>query len=672
MKNGKSILLYAALLFLVILALNYRVLNSYFIGDDFDSIGAAHDKSPRALLKLFYSDWWHFHPNWTKHFSEIIPIHETSGFLRPLVSISHRIEYLLYGTHPFGYHLTNVLLHFFNALFISLIANQIMGGHYPIVGFLVGLLFAVNPLRFETVGWISPRAELMTAFFNLSSFYLYIRYHSNKSLIYYVLSLLSFSLALFCKEIAIVFPMLIIGYDLMREFKVEFNDLEVSTNFFALVRKNIVTWMPYLITLAAYLVLRKVALGVFLGGYGEYHYQFDIRVKLSILTKFLNYSVFATHFRETVLPTPQEIASVLSLLGLMGFLLMTRYNHLNWRLLNFGILFFVIPYIPIFSYMAPNPWVFYLPVTGLSCILVAFLFSLPKKQISFVLSLLLIVFHASHQFKYNKDFAVAGSITKKVSDQVQSYVKNFREGDTIVLIDVPQTYATAWAFPLQSALESALDRPFADDLTKRFRIKQTLLYDKAEFYRPSLREVLLSAKNEPEDRVHFLRWNDDTSNLDQWRLPQFLDLRKAKIENPENVNISPVRFNKDTRLCLTTNSPSKITYTVTIDERLFLSFGIVCKSFKEDKVNGVLFEISADSDGKREKLFSKYFDPHNTDTSEKWNDHEIDLRSYRGKQVSLSFSNRLSKPEDKSDWYTLVGWGDVRLVSKPDRRQPRD
>jgi len=77
----------------------------------------------------------------------------------PLTWLSFSLDHALWGLDPFGFHLTNVLLHGANAaLFASLTASP-----------TAALFFALHPLRVESVAWITERSDLLSAFFLLAA-----------------------------------------------------------------------------------------------------------------------------------------------------------------------------------------------------------------------------------------------------------------------------------------------------------------------------------------------------------------------------------------------------------------------------------------------------------------------------------------------------------------------
>src|SRR5438034_1268770 len=81
-----------------------------------------------------------------------------------------------------------------------------------------GLVFALQPIHSEPVAWISGQTDLWATFFVLLSACTFIRarqlqQQKRPNLLVYLLSLLSFVMALFSKESAIALPVALVAYD---------------------------------------------------------------------------------------------------------------------------------------------------------------------------------------------------------------------------------------------------------------------------------------------------------------------------------------------------------------------------------------------------------------------------------------------------------------------------
>ncbi len=85
----------------------------------------------------------------------------------------------LFGLNPWGHHLTSVLLHALNAGLVFALLQQMTGATWR--SLLVAALFALHPLRVESVAWVSERKDVLSGFFGLLALMAYARYAEAKS-----------------------------------------------------------------------------------------------------------------------------------------------------------------------------------------------------------------------------------------------------------------------------------------------------------------------------------------------------------------------------------------------------------------------------------------------------------------------------------------------------------
>lgn len=131
------------------------------------------------------------------------------GYYRPLVSLSLMADFLLWGPRPFGFHLTNVLLHGAISVLVFLFLCRVFpqrGG----VALASALVFAVHPVHCESVAWISGRTDLVATGLMLASLLALTAAPARRWGL--PRSLLCFLLALFAKESALVLPLLAGAY----------------------------------------------------------------------------------------------------------------------------------------------------------------------------------------------------------------------------------------------------------------------------------------------------------------------------------------------------------------------------------------------------------------------------------------------------------------------------
>ena len=100
------------------------------------------------------------------------------GNYQPVTILSYSLEYQFFKLNPFGYHLTNLILHLFNCLlvfwFIAMLSGR--GG----VALITAILFGVHPLHVESVAWISERKDVLYAFFFLGAAICYLKFFREK------------------------------------------------------------------------------------------------------------------------------------------------------------------------------------------------------------------------------------------------------------------------------------------------------------------------------------------------------------------------------------------------------------------------------------------------------------------------------------------------------------
>jgi protein O-mannosyl-transferase len=162
----------------------------------------------------------------------------THGYFKsytPLALLSHALDYAVWGTDARGHHFTNLLLHAMNTVLVFLLALMIFtrwrrggpvkslfresireAGWDSIAGAIVAaLLFAVHPLRVESVSWVSDRKDLLATFFLLPSLMWYLEAQGEMQFrrFQYALSVVLFGLAALTKSFVIVTPAFLVLAD---------------------------------------------------------------------------------------------------------------------------------------------------------------------------------------------------------------------------------------------------------------------------------------------------------------------------------------------------------------------------------------------------------------------------------------------------------------------------
>lgn len=132
---------------------------------------------------------------------------------RPLLTLTYFLDYSLWGLKPFGYHLTNIILHTSCGILLYLLA--LMLGLNNRGALLAGLLFVLHPVNSEAVSVVSFREEPLSFLFVALAFILYLKMlvARRRRPLFYCASLSAFLLALCSKEMAITLPPLLALHD---------------------------------------------------------------------------------------------------------------------------------------------------------------------------------------------------------------------------------------------------------------------------------------------------------------------------------------------------------------------------------------------------------------------------------------------------------------------------
>jgi tetratricopeptide (TPR) repeat protein len=129
----------------------------------------------------------------------------------PLTSLSHMLDCQLWGLHAGGHHFTNVVLHTIAVVLLFLVLKQMTGAIWRSA--FVAALFAIHPLRVESVAWISERKDVLSAIFFTLTLGAYFHYARSPSLGRYVTMSIMFALGLMSKSMLVTVPLILLLLD---------------------------------------------------------------------------------------------------------------------------------------------------------------------------------------------------------------------------------------------------------------------------------------------------------------------------------------------------------------------------------------------------------------------------------------------------------------------------
>jgi len=181
----------------LLLAAFARSLGNEFVWDDRRQIVENHlIQHNRFFWTALRSDVWAFRSEGG-----------SSNYYRPAAVLWMIVNHRLFGLHPFGWHLANLLAHAGVTALVFLVVRELKAP--PAGTALTTWLFAVHPVHVETVVWPSASVDLQVALGVLSAYWLYVRHRGRGRPGITLLAAALYATAMFAKETAVVFPALL-------------------------------------------------------------------------------------------------------------------------------------------------------------------------------------------------------------------------------------------------------------------------------------------------------------------------------------------------------------------------------------------------------------------------------------------------------------------------------
>jgi len=130
----------------------------------------------------------------------------------PLTTLSLMLDHHFYGLNAGGYHLTNLLFHTINVLLLFWVLRRMTGRIWPPA--FAAALFAIHPLRVESVVWVTERKDMLSGFFFMLTLAAYVRYARNPwSLARYIPVPIFFACGLMSKSMLVTLPLVLLLLD---------------------------------------------------------------------------------------------------------------------------------------------------------------------------------------------------------------------------------------------------------------------------------------------------------------------------------------------------------------------------------------------------------------------------------------------------------------------------
>ena len=270
---------------------------------------------------------------------------QDSNFYRPIQKLTVLFDYYLWGLNPFGYHITNILIHAFNAILVYILLNLLFKRKQ--ISLISALFFAIHPIHTQAVTYISGRADLLAFLFIFLSLILFIQYRNlNNFKGYYWGAVLCFVFALLSRESAVILPFLLILYD------ISFNrNLVPITPRFKL-KDWLSDYFPFLLLLSVYIVLRLTILDFSPSGLWSNQTNLYLRIitfgKVIFMYIRLLFSPFNLHMEYTMDWATSFFQSqiLISDILLVILLLITILSYKYYKIFFFALAWFLLTLIP--------------------------------------------------------------------------------------------------------------------------------------------------------------------------------------------------------------------------------------------------------------------------------------------------------------------------------------
>jgi hypothetical protein len=270
---------------------------------------------------------------------------------RPLVNLSYAVDRAFWGPRPFGFHVTNVLLHMLNVVLLFLLARRMEGDRRSrsesdaaergaLVAFAAATLFAVHPMMTEAVSYISGRSEVLCAAFFIPAMLCGRRWLLDGARKWAAPTLLLWTAALATKEPAAMFPFVLFAYDLLM--------LPATA---ADRRRRVRTVHAPLIGVATVAGIVRLAIlaRVEYAGRATGHWPY-ILVELDVIRRYVGLLVYPTG--QALFHEVAAIRTVFDPRGMIALLGIAAFAAIVWRLRRvdatacFGMIWFLLLLVP--------------------------------------------------------------------------------------------------------------------------------------------------------------------------------------------------------------------------------------------------------------------------------------------------------------------------------------
>ncbi len=439
--------------------------------------------------------------------------------------LSLALNYQVGGSDPFSYHLTSILLHLGVSLLLFLLCRSLLLLQHPdaeketifLTSAFVSLLFLLHPVHTASVSYIAKRDGILVGFFVLSSLLAYHTFRVSGSWHKYLwlfVSVLSFAVAFWSKETAIICPLLILLYELFFHPKTK----QELLRFIGIVAFIGIIFSVYLLFFFHGVGLLNYSPG---GAFGSNNSTWPVSLNIAtqsvVLVHYLTLLLFPLSSRLSIdqdFPvylsffTPETVLSFCFHGAILycSFLFFKR----GWRLAPFGILWFYLALMPESSFIPLKEVMVdyrtYVPSLGLGLVVaeVCIRFNLTEKKTPLVFLFLILSSFTVITKERNLVFDSRVSLWKDAAEkapfklrphynlayayfiekQSDKAIAGFRKTLHIAPDNIPSLVGLAQLFLQRKALDEALQ--YAANASGLIEKKEKITTEEQELYAAAL------------------------------------------------------------------------------------------------------------------------------------------------------------------------------------------
>ncbi|MCE5186018.1 MAG: tetratricopeptide repeat protein [Planctomycetaceae bacterium] len=166
----------------------------------------------------------------------------------PVTWLSLMLDVQLFGLDPGLHHLSGLLIHCVNALLLFWLLSKTTGRMWA--AFIAAALFALHPLRVESVAWASERKDVLSAFFGLLAIASYVFYVEKKKAAAYLLAAVFLFLGLMSKAMLVTWPFVFLLLDFW-----PLGRLHTGARFIKTARDLVIEKIPFFAAVLLFSVL---------------------------------------------------------------------------------------------------------------------------------------------------------------------------------------------------------------------------------------------------------------------------------------------------------------------------------------------------------------------------------------------------------------------------------